>query len=93
MAQFLVELYVSRVDSDAAVHRDAARARLGAEAVTREGKPVRYLHSIFVPEEETCFFLFEAESAEDVEEAARRASIPVDRAPVAIAGRLGEEEL
>jgi hypothetical protein len=92
VAQFLLELYVSRVEGDAAVERDAAQARLGAEALTQEGRPVRYLRSIFLPEEETCFFLFEAESAEDVEEAARRASLAVDRAAGVIAGRFGEEE-
>ena len=37
--------------------------------------PVRWLRSIFVPEDETCFFLYEAETAEQVEEAARRAAI------------------
>ena len=93
VAHFLIELYVSRVEGDAAVERDAAQARLGAEVLTKEGKPVRYLRSIFVPEEETCFFMFEADSAEDVEEAARRVSLPVDRAAAVIAGPFGEEEL
>jgi hypothetical protein len=90
MTQFLVELYMPRVNGDAA-ERGAAQARLGAEALTSEGRPVRYLRSIFVPEEETCFFIFEAASAEDVEDAARRASLPADRATVAIT-RPGEEE-
>jgi hypothetical protein len=90
MAQFLVESYVSRADGEAAVERTSTQARLGAEALTQAGRPVRYLRSIFVPEEETCFFLFEAETAADVREAARSASLP-DRATIAIAR--GEEEL
>lgn len=74
MAEFLVELYVSRTDSGA-VASDAARARLAAEELTREGTPVRYLRSIFVPEDETCFSLYEAASADDVREVARRAAL------------------
>lgn len=78
MAEFLVELYVSRTD-EAAVERDAERARLAAEELTREGTPVRYLRSIFVPEDETCFLLFEAGSAEAVREAAQRAALQFER--------------
>ena len=81
MAEFLVELYVSRTDPDA-VGRDAERARAASAELTREGTPVRFLRSIFVPEDETCFFLFEADSADAVREAQRRAAIP--------AGRIGE---
>jgi hypothetical protein len=33
---------------------------------------------MFVLEEETCFYLYEAASAEDVREAARRAELPSD---------------
>jgi hypothetical protein len=74
VAEFLVELYVSRTDSGA-VESDAARARLAAEELTREGTPVRYLRSIFVPEDETCFSLYEAASADGVREVARRAEL------------------
>lgn len=92
MPEFLIELYVSRSDG-AAVERSARNARLAAEELTREGRPVRYVRSIFVPEDETCFLLYEARVAADVEEAARRASLPLERAAVAIAGWRGEEEL
>jgi hypothetical protein len=78
MAEFLVELYVPRTD-DAAVKRGAANARRAAKKLTREGTPVRYLRSIFVPEDETCFYLYEAETAEAVREAARRADLPFER--------------
>ena len=72
MAEFLVELYLSRSD-EAAVQRDAERARVAAEQVNGEGMPVRYVRSIFVPDDETCFHLFEADSPEAVDEAMRRA--------------------
>ncbi|MGH7359236.1 MAG: nickel-binding protein [Candidatus Rokuibacteriota bacterium] len=84
MAEFLVELYVSRTDAGA-VELGAARARAAAEALTREGTPVRYLRSIFVPEDETCF-LYEAGSADAVREAAGRAGLAFERVAEAIAG-------
>jgi hypothetical protein len=75
--EFLVELYVPRDDSAAAA-RGAARARLAGEELTLEGTPVRYLRSIYVPEDETCFYLYEAASVADVRAAARRAGLPID---------------
>lgn len=78
VAEFLVEVYVSRADA-AAVERSAERARLAAEALIQEGIPVRYLRSIFVPEDETCFFLYEAASVEGVHVAARRAALSFER--------------
>jgi hypothetical protein len=41
----------------------------------RNGTPVRFLRSIFVPEDETCFFLFEAPTAAAVRDTARRAQL------------------
>jgi len=78
VAEFLVEVYVSRSDA-AAVRRGAERTRLAAAELTREGTPVRYLRSIFVPEDETCFYLYEAADAEAVREAATRAAVPFER--------------
>jgi hypothetical protein len=84
VAEFLVELYVPR-SAGAAVERGAERARLAAEELSREGTPVRYQRSIFVPEDETCFLLFEAETIEAVREAARRAELPYERVAQAVA--------
>jgi len=77
MAEFLVEVYVSYGDSDT-VGRDVQRMRRAAGELTAEGTPVQVLRSIFVPADETCFFLFEAGSPELVHEAARRASLSCD---------------
>jgi hypothetical protein len=41
----------------------------------REGTPVRFLRSIFVPENDTCFLLYEAPTARSVREAAGRAGL------------------
>jgi Protein of unknown function (DUF4242) len=78
MAEFLVETYIARAD-DAAAERGAERARDAAEQLTREGRPVRFLRTIFVPEDETCFYLFEAGSATVVREASRRAAVQFER--------------
>ena len=37
--------------------------------------PIRYLRTTFLPEDETCFHLFEASSAQVVDEATRRAEL------------------
>lgn len=78
MAEFLVESYVSRRDSSS-VERGAERSRAAAEELTRAGTPVRYLRSFFVPEDETCFFVYEAVSADAVRTAATRAALTFER--------------
>jgi hypothetical protein len=89
VAEFLLEMYMSQTDG-AGVERGAERARLAAEELTREGTPVRYLRSIFVPEDEICFFLYEAASADAIREAARRADLVFDRVAEAVGDK--EEE-
>ena len=73
-----MELYTSRTGS-AGLEAAAGRARAAAHQLTREGTPVKYLRSIFVPEDETCFYLYEGVSAEAVGEASKRAEIPFAR--------------
>ena len=90
MAEFVVECYVSRTNAGA-VERGTERARNAAEELTREGTPVRYVRSIFLPEDETCFFICEAASADTVREAARRAALPFERVAEAVAGSNREE--
>jgi hypothetical protein len=83
MTEYLLELYVARADAPA-VERGADRVRRAAEEHTREGTPVRYLRSIFVPDDETCFLIFEAGSADAVREVARRAALSFDHVATAI---------
>ena len=90
MAEFLVELYVARGDS-AAVEGGAERARAAAEKLTDEGEPIRYVRAIFVPEDETCFFLYEAESVDAVREATRQAGLSSVRITEALGARKEEE--
>ena len=90
MAEYLVELYVARDDS-AALERGAAHARQAAEELTREGTPVRFLRSIFVPEDETCLYLYEASSAAAVRDALGRAALLFDRVVEAVPTPAGKE--
>ena len=83
MPEFLLECYVSRTDGGA-VERGEQRARSAADELTREGTRVRLDRSIFVPEDETCFYLYEAETVDGVREAARRAGLPFERIAEAI---------
>ena len=78
MVEFLVELYISRADADG-VEREEQRVRRAAAALSADGRPVRLVRSIFVPEDETCFLLVEADTAETVHEAATRAAVPFER--------------
>jgi Protein of unknown function (DUF4242) len=76
--EFLLELYVARGQVEA-VERDDARARRAAAELRRSGTAVRYVRSIYIPEDETCFLIYEADTLEAVRRAASRASLPVDR--------------
>lgn len=65
----------------------AGAAKSASAEMSREGVPVRYLRSTFVPGEEKCFCLFEASSPEAVREANERAGLPFEQiheaAPIA----------
>ena len=78
MAQYLIEAYTperGREDLPSLV----TRARKAAAAMRRDGLDVRYLRPILVPEDEICFHLFEAPSADAVREASRRAELIYER--------------
>ena len=88
MAEYLVELYVARSDR-AGAERRGDRARVAAEQLAHEGVSVRYVRSIFVPEDETCFYLYEASSPDAVREAARRAGFTSERVTEAVSDTKG----
>ena len=83
MPEFLVELYVSRAEA-AGAGRGAERARRVAEELNDRGTSVRYLRSIFVPDDETCFQLYTANSAAAVREVGSRAGLRFERISEAV---------
>jgi hypothetical protein len=74
MPSYLVETFLAR---GAAGERQARerRSSSAAEALTREGTRVRFRGSIHVPEDELCFFTFEAPSGREAALVAHRAGL------------------
>jgi hypothetical protein len=85
VAEYLVELYVARSDATT-LGLGTERAQRAADELTREGTPVRFLRSIFLPEDETCLFLYEAGSAAAVRDAVGRAALSFERVVEAVGG-------
>jgi hypothetical protein len=75
---YLAEAYAAR-SSAAEVEAAAQRATVAAAVLSASGHAVRYVRTVFVPGDETCFYLFEADAAEDVAEVIRRAGIECER--------------
>jgi Protein of unknown function (DUF4242) len=88
-ARYTVEVHVPDLGW-ADLQRAAALARQATDELRREGEQVRFLRSIFVPEDGACFFLYEGSSAEAVRAAAVRARLGVGRVDATL--RLDEEE-
>jgi hypothetical protein len=79
MPRYLAEAYLSGAHEDA-----GRRARAAARELSLEGTPVRWLRLTFLPDDETCFHVFEAGSADAVEEASRRAGLGPVRVSLAV---------
>jgi hypothetical protein len=83
MPTYLVEAYMPHSHAQEA-RAAGRRARAAAEELSREGTPVRYVRTTFLPDDETCFHLFEASSADAVEEVSRRAQLGGARIVLAV---------
>lgn len=77
MSEFLLEAYVPRTALGATPRVE--HLLLGADELTQEGTAVRLLGTIFVPEDEICFYLYQARSLDAVREAAVRAGLRFER--------------
>jgi Nickel responsive protein SCO4226-like len=72
--------YVVALEGDATELAAAGeQARIAAEQLTREGTAVRWVRSVYVPEEDSCLLVFEAPTPEAVDVAGRRAGLTYDR--------------
>jgi hypothetical protein len=88
LTRFLVE--VERPpDGWGELQRTVGDARRATAELSDDGVSIRLLRSVFVPEDDACFLVYEAQSAEAVGEAVRRAAIVRHR----IAPQLDEEDL
>ena len=75
---YMVERYLPGVTAG---QLDEVSARLAAAAIelAAQGVEVRYISSTFIPEEESCFCMFEGAHAEDVRRTCERAHVPFAR--------------
>ena len=78
MSKYLVERHLPGITPDQ-LTAAAGAARNASAEMTREGVPVQYLRSTFIPGEERCYCLFEGDSEEAVKDANTRAGLPFDR--------------
>lgn len=74
MPSYLVESYLPRSARERALAA-GGRVLAACEALARDGTPARYVRTTFVPEDETCFHVVEADSAEIADEVCRRADL------------------
>jgi hypothetical protein len=86
---YLIETYLARnqIGERASLER---RARSAAEELTQEKTRVRFEQSIHVPEDEICFFVFDAPSAREAALAAQRAGLDPVRVVEAVSSGNGE---
>lgn len=78
MQVYMVERSLKGIPMDALAAAQK-RAIETSQKFTKEGTPVRYIRSTFVPEQGCCMCLFAADSAEDVKRVNEAAKIPFDR--------------
>jgi hypothetical protein len=74
MPSYLVETFLPRGAAGERTARER-RARSVAEELTRQGTRVRFDRTIHVPEDELCFFVFDAQSGRAAALVAQRAAL------------------
>jgi hypothetical protein len=89
MPSYLVETYLARSRAHEYAARER-RARSAARELTRGATRVSLNRSIHVPDDETCFYVFDAPSAREAEAAARLAGLDPIRVVEAVSS--GKEE-
>jgi hypothetical protein len=83
---YLVETYLARGRAGERAARER-RARSAAEELTDGRTRVRFDRSIYVPEDEICFFVFDAPSGRDAAFVAERAELDSIRVVEVVSSR------
>jgi hypothetical protein len=86
MASYLVEAYTP---AQAGLAEIEQRARDAASQLSQAGTAVRYVRSLYVPEDEICFHLFDAPSFDAVRQASDVARLDAQRIVEAVDGESG----
>ena len=90
MPSHLVETYLARGDAGGRAARER-RARSVAAELTGQGTRVRFDRTIHLPEDEICFFVFDAPTGSDAALAAQRAELGPLRVVEAISSGEGDQ--
>jgi len=72
--QFLVEVFTARAKAGKLASAER-RAALAARRLSSADREVQFVRATYIPEDEICFFVFDAHSGRDVALAARRAGL------------------
>ena len=88
MPSYLVETYLGRGQA----HERASRERRARSAADELTPGVRFVRSIHVPEDEICFFLFDAASRRDAALVAEHAQLEPIRVVEAVSSGTQQEE-
>jgi hypothetical protein len=83
---YLVETYLARGRAGERAVRER-RARSAAQELAKGTSRVRFERSIYVPEDEICFFVFDAPSGRDAVLAAERAELESIRVVEVVSSR------
>jgi hypothetical protein len=83
---YLVETYLARSSAGERAARER-QVRSAAVELTRAGTPVRFDGAIHVPDDEICFYVFDASSSRAAALAAERAGLDAVRVVEAIPSR------
>jgi len=75
LSRFILELTPGD-DGLEDIQKVSARSRAACDEMSADSAPIRFLRSLFVPEDGSCFLLFEAASSRTVEEVTRKALVP-----------------
>lgn len=86
MPSYLVETYLARGRAGERAARER-KARSAAKELTKGTSRVRFDRSIYVPEDEICFFVFDAPSGRDALLAAERAELDSIRVVEVVSSR------
>jgi Nickel responsive protein SCO4226-like len=78
MALYLVERHLPGITGEQ-LKAAAQAAKDTSNQMTQQGRRIRYLRSTFLPIEEKCLCLFEADTPDLVEDTNRAAGLPFDK--------------
>jgi len=90
MKQFLVEVFTARANAGNLVTAER-RATLAARRLSNGDRQVRFVRATYIPQDEICFFVFDAPSGQDAALAAHRAGLEAIRVVEAVSSKKEEQ--